>query len=886
LLVVLRSSSSLATGRCRLRLGVRLVAGVLLVIWAMPGLAQERIALQLRWDHQFQFAGYYAAQWQGYYRQSGLDVDIRSAITASGTIRSAIQEVSEGSAEFGIGAADILVARHDGHDLTVLASIFQTSAAMLFARPGVKFKNPADLLTLRVARRVNDLIDVEVQAMLRSEGIDPSAVKPFPHQAGIEHLLSKQVDVIPGYSISIPFLADRHGVILTGLRPAAYGVDFYGDSLFASADFVNSNPELTARFVDASLRGWEYALAHPEEIAARIAKTLPRGRPLKDPLEFNLYQANGVKALTMHPLIDLGHVNPDRWRRMHDSLAQAGVVSGSLDLSRFIFDPVGDVMRSRQQLRQVLIGVVAGGMLLLFAIAGWVWLLRRNVLTATKALQHNETRLRAIVDTAVEGIITIDEQGTVESTNAAAEKIFGYASHEMVGQSVNMLIPSPYREEHDGYLTNYLETGIRKIIGIGREVQGLRKDGTIFPLELSVAEMTVEGKRQFTGLVRDVTERHALQQELRARQETLTLTIENAPVGIVTTTLDGRIISANQAFCSIVGFSQAELEASLIRNITYPSDIRDGVSGMRDLIEGRQTSINLRQRYIHKDGSTIFAQVYLALTHDAAGSPSTCILQAVDRTQEINRVQELRQHRERMAHVDRLSTMGEMAAGIAHEINQPLAAISAYAQACQRLIQSGRTNAGELQDALQDVGAQVERAGEVIRRLRGMVKKGAGQRVLTDINELVTETIALARLDRREQEIQIHTELESDLPSVEVDAIQIQQVLLNLVRNAMDAMQDLPVAEQRVTIRTSRRGPDDVEVAVADCGAGLSGEVEKNIFRPFFTTKNTGMGMGLSISQSIVNNHGGRIWFTGNRDQGTTFHVSIPSGIMDIYAVE
>ena len=198
----------------------------------------------------------------------------------------------------------------------------------------------------------------------------------------------------------------------------------------------------------------------------------------------------------------------------------------------------------------------------------------------------------------------------------------------------------------------------------------------------------------------------------------------------------------------------------------------------------------------------------------------------------------------------------------------------------------GSDRFGELQDALQDVGAQAERAGEVIRRLRAMVKKSAGQRVLTDINELVTETVALARLDRRELDIQIHTELESDLPKVEVDGIQIQQVLLNLVRNAMDAMQHLPGTEQQVTIRTSRRGPEQVEVAVADRGEGISDEVVKNIFQPFFTTKNSGMGMGLSISESIVTDHGGRIWFTGNRDQGTTFHVSIPSGIMDIYAAE
>lgn len=176
----------------------------------------EKVVLQLRWDHQFQFAGYYAAVWQGYYREAGLDVEIRSAITPEHKILRAVEEVAEGRADFGVGAADILVARDKGAPLVLLAVIFQQSAARFYALEKTDLNSPADLLRLRVARNVNDLIDVELQAMLRAEGIDPTKVKAYPHQPGIDHLVDGRVDVIPGYSTTMPYYGERRDA-LTGL---------------------------------------------------------------------------------------------------------------------------------------------------------------------------------------------------------------------------------------------------------------------------------------------------------------------------------------------------------------------------------------------------------------------------------------------------------------------------------------------------------------------------------------------------------------------------------------------------------------------------------------------------------------------------------------------
>ncbi len=237
----------------------------------------KHVVLQLRWDNQFQFAGYYAADWQGYYREEGLEVEIRPALLPDGRILSATGEVGAGRADFGVGGADILLAVDMGADLRLVSTIFQRSAARLYLKEETPFSSLADLRNLRVARHVNDLIDVEFQAMLLSQGIDPQTITPYPLRAGIEPLLSDQIQVMPGYVTSLPFYAAETGVALREIAPASYGINFYGDSLFASGALISQDPETAERFVRASLRGWEYALEHPDEIADGISSRFVYG---------------------------------------------------------------------------------------------------------------------------------------------------------------------------------------------------------------------------------------------------------------------------------------------------------------------------------------------------------------------------------------------------------------------------------------------------------------------------------------------------------------------------------------------------------------------------------------------------------------------------------
>ncbi len=230
--------------------------------------------------------------------------------------------------------------------------------------------------------------------------------------------------------------------------------------------------------------------------------------------------------------------------------------------------------------------------------------------------------------------------------------------------------------------------------------------------------------------------------------------------------------------------------------------------------------------------------------------------------------QQARQHQNQLAHVARARTMGEMAAGLAHELNQPLGAIAGYAEGCIRLIESNQTEPGQLSPALQEVSRQARRAGQIIHRLREFYRDGVSERQAVAPSRLVGELVDLLAADLRQQQVQLILNLPDNLPCVPLDRIQIQQVLLNLMRNGMEAMQDIPVELRQLTVEASAPNPRTLQFSVADCGPGCGEEDLHRIFEPFFTTKSQGMGMGLSISRTIVEAHGGRMWAQPNTPRG------------------
>jgi two-component system sensor kinase FixL len=361
-------------------------------------------------------------------------------------------------------------------------------------------------------------------------------------------------------------------------------------------------------------------------------------------------------------------------------------------------------------------------------------------------LAEREAHLSSILETIPDAMIVIDEVGLVRSFSQAAERLFGWTSEEMLGRNVNLLMPSPYREHHDGYLERYYRTGERRIIGIGRVVVGERRDGSTFPMELAVGEMHGNRGRFFTGFVRDLTDRQQTETRLQ------------------------------------------ELQSELV-------------------------------------------------------------------------------------HVSRLTALGEMASALAHELNQPLAAIANYLQGSNDLLKRDPPPTEKVQGALQKASDQALRAGEIIRRLRDFVSRGETEHHVENLPKLIEEASALALVGAKEHGVSVRYVLDPSVELVLADRVQIQQVVLNLIRNASDAMADRAI--RRLTIGVKRLPDHRAEISVADTGPGISPEIADQLFQPFVTTKRTGMGVGLSISRTIVEAHGGQIKAESNPEGGATFKFTL-----------
>jgi two-component system sensor kinase FixL len=261
---------------------------------------------------------------------------------------------------------------------------------------------------------------------------------------------------------------------------------------------------------------------------------------------------------------------------------------------------------------------------------------------------------------------------------------------------------------------------------------------------------------------------------------------------------------------------------------------------------------------------------------DKDGSANQVLGASSDITQRKAAETELRQQREELAHVGRVSTMGELAASLAHELNQPLTAILSNAQAAQRFLNASPPDLEEVREILKDIVQDNSRAGEVIRRMRALVRKGELDMMPLDIAAVIRDVVLLIHGDATLHNIHVALDVDPDLPLVRGDKVQLQQVVLNLLLNAFDAMKDCRASERKVKVRTELEGGRWLKVAVRDCGAGLRGDKLDEIFQPFYTTKGDGLGMGLSICRSIIAAHGGHLWAENNPDRGATFYFTVP----------
>jgi two-component system sensor kinase FixL len=486
---------------------------------------------------------------------------------------------------------------------------------------------------------------------------------------------------------------------------------------------------------------------------------------------------------------------------------------------------------------------------------------------------------RAMLDAAVDAIVVIDHRGIIQEFSQAAQRVFGYTRDEIIGRNVHELMPEPYRSEHDGYLQRYVDTREPHIIGIGREVRAKRKDGSLFACDLAVGQVQGIDPPRFVGFIRDITARKEAEEQLRRSEAELRLAQELANLGnYVMHTQSGEPDYFSPQLYRILGVQPGDASVAreeFIGKWVHGSD-RKRVADEFARMDSGKSALDIEYQVVLRDGTVKHLHHLAQAVFGPDGRVQKYVGTIHDITDRRHAEDEARVLQERLTHFSRLSTMGEMAAGLAHEINQPLSAIATYAQACQRLIRQPDHDVADVLAALEQINAQALRAGEVIRRLRNFVKNREVKREPVNCARLLEDLRTLAETDARLHNIRLRLDCQEPLPTVYADPIQLQQVVLNLVRNAIDAMSDAPEDRREVVLMTREVTDGEIEVTVADHGTGLAPEATEHLFNPFFTTKASGTGLGLAISRSIVRAHGGRLWHTPNDGCGVRFHFTLP----------
>lgn len=619
-----------------------------------------------------------------------------------------------------------------------------------------------------------------------------------------------------------------------------------------------------------------------------------------------------------------------------------------------------------------------------------------------------QPELQSLLDATVDAVILIDARGTIETFNRAGERLFGYGADEVIGRNVSVLMTAVDRDAHDGYMARYMRTSVPHIIGIGREVDARRKDGSVFPVFLSVGRVQGSDPPRFIGLLHDITLRREAMAAIRRERDRANMYLEIAQVILVALSPDHRVQLINRKGCDTLGRRELDLlgrdwleaavapehHAEVIREFAalaaatgaderyFEHEVHDA-EGRRRLIAWRAIAMRGAERRLtgfFASGEDITARraieqsmarakvlldeaqelaslgnfevfhpadgggfwspqmarilgvpapaaslpTYLDAVHpedraahaeawaDAVRGPGTRGVQfrirtpagdtrhlqatyvtgpgprddlriagvVMDVTAARRAAEEAQASQQRMTQVSRLATMGEMAAGIAHELNQPLAAIANYANAALRLTATADLSTvdpdGDVRGALDQISQQALRAGEIIRRLRALVQNRETRREPSTINALVGEVVGFIRGDARLNEVEVALELAPDLPTIMLDRIQIQQILLNLLRNAIESTVDSRTAGRQVRIATRLDRDGDLVVEVSDNGAGVPPELVTRIFDPFCTTKETGTGLGLAISRTIAEAHQGRLTCSAVPDGGARFTLQLP----------
>lgn len=824
----------------------------------------KKVRLQLKWHHQFQFAGYYAAQVQGFYQEAGLDVELMEGSPK----RMSLEKVLAGEADFGVTDTDVLLARMQGKPVVVCAAVFQHSPYIMLSLTDYGITKPSDLVDKRIMVS-NNQGEAELRAMIMHEGLPKDRIHLQPHSWSNRDLIEGRVDAISAYATVEPTQIRQLGRSPAVIRFSDYGVDFYGDTLFTTETLVQRDRELVRNFVKASMKGWDYAMAHPHEIIERILQ-MPgvKERGIRrENLEFESLE---MIPLIQADLVGVGHMNAGRWERIAKIFEETGVVPEVKNLKGFIFEP-----DPRPNLRPLFWSVAITGLIGGLTVL-WTLQLRRQVEVRTREVKEGQQKFSAILNNTFQLQSLLDPEGRLVEVNSAALQFFGVKAETVLGRWFWETVwgaGSPVGQEKLRDAVRQIQQGQDRVVF---ESQNPDRMGNEHTIDFSVRSVREEdGSLRFIMVEgHDITDRKKAENARRVSEANLLALLENSSGAIWSLDSDLRYLTFNSRHQDhILALGGQKMHLGQPVSEGKPERLQ---TLWKPYYERALLGERFKARFEQDVGGK--PRVYEASFNPirSAGTVTGVSIFSEDVTEQKQLEEQLRQSQ-------KMDAIGHLAGGVAHDFNNLLTVIQANASLARIM----KLTPEMTSRAFSEISEAANRAGTLTRQLLTFSRQQPVNKVTLNLNQVVSD---MNRMLQRliGEHIQIQLRLNPEPTLIQADASMMEQVVLNLAVNARDAMPRggtltlttrlLPLRQLPPQAPAEATPGNFVCLEVRDTGTGIAEEHLNRIFEPFFTTKAVGQGTGIGLATvfGIVQQHGGWITVDSAAGAGATFSVFLP----------